>query len=75
MRFFGFFRQIFGNNYLLLSFVFSMLFALIIGFTTYNFGTMIRYKIMLLPFYYFMLVQLYTRYLETREPVVLKKVL
>jgi hypothetical protein len=36
-----------------------MLFALIIGFTTFNFGTLIRYKIMLLPFYYFMLVAIF----------------
>ena len=61
-RFFGFFKAIFSDRYLLFCFVMSMLFALIIGFTTYNFGTMARYKIMLLPFYYFMLVQLYTIY-------------
>lgn len=60
MRIFGFARALFGNQYILFSFVFSILFALIIGLTTYNFGTIIRYKIMLLPFYYFMLVQLYT---------------
>ena len=60
LRFFGFFKAIFSNPYLLFCFVLSILFALIIGFTTYNFGTMVRYKIMLLPFYYFMLVQLYT---------------
>ncbi len=62
LRFFGFFKGIFGDRYVLFCFVMSMLFALIIGFTTYNFGTMARYKIMLLPFYYFMLVQLYTVY-------------
>lgn len=62
MRFFGFFRAIFSNQYVLFSFVLSIIFAMIIGFTTYNFGTMVRYKIMLLPFYYFMLVQLYSIY-------------
>ena len=62
LRFFGFFKAIFSNSYLLFCFVLSLLFALIIGFTTYNFGTMVRYKIMLLPFYYFMLVQLYSIY-------------
>lgn len=62
LKFFGFFKAIFGDRYLLFCFVMSMLFALIIGFTTYNFGTMVRYKIMLLPFYYFMLVQLYAIY-------------
>ncbi len=62
MKFFGFFKAVFSNQYILFSFVLSLLFALIIGFTTYNFGTMVRYKIMLLPFYYFMLVQIYTIY-------------
>lgn len=62
LRFYRFFKAIFSDSYLLFSFVMSILFALIIGFTTYNFGTMVRYKIMLLPFYYFMLVQLYTIY-------------
>ncbi|MEO5999787.1 MAG: hypothetical protein ABIO79_12660 [Ferruginibacter sp.] len=70
MRFFGFFAAIFGNRYLLFSFTLSMLFALIIGFTTYNFGTMVRYKIMLMPFYYFMLVQLYTKYIESRKALI-----
>jgi hypothetical protein len=62
LRVYRFFKAIISNRYLLFCFVVSMLFALIIGFTTYNFGTMARYKIMLLPFYYFMLVQLYTIY-------------
>jgi hypothetical protein len=61
-RFTGFFRVIFTNQLVLFSFVLSILFALIIGFTTFNFGTMIRYKIILLPFYYFMLVYIYTNY-------------
>ena len=60
-RFIGFFRIIFTNQLVMFSFVLSILFALIIGFTTFNFGTMIRYKIILLPFYYFMLVYIYTK--------------
>jgi len=62
LRFFGFFKAVLTDRYVLFSLVLSILFALIIGFTTYNFGTMVRYKIMLMPFYYFMLVQLYTIY-------------
>ncbi len=61
-KFVGFFRIIFSNQLVLFSFVLSILFALIIGFTTFNFGTMIRYKIILLPFYYFILVYIYTNY-------------
>lgn len=62
MKIVDFYRLIFRNHYIFFCFVISMLFALIIGFTTFNFGTMIRYKIILLPFYYFMLVQIYTNY-------------
>jgi hypothetical protein len=60
-KFFGFFRMIFNSPALLFCFILSMLFSLIIGFTTFNFGTMIRYKIILLPFFYFMLVNMYSR--------------
>ncbi|MFZ1785141.1 MAG: hypothetical protein WAU23_08030 [Ferruginibacter sp.] len=62
LRFFGFINAVFSNQFLLFAFVFSILFALIIGFTTFNFGTIARYRIMLLPFYYFMLVELYSQY-------------
>ncbi|MGB4845499.1 MAG: hypothetical protein WBP16_13610 [Ferruginibacter sp.] len=54
-----FFRVIFNDPYILTAFTMSMLFAVLIGLTTYNFGTMARYKIILLPFFYFMLVNLY----------------
>lgn len=60
LKFFGFFREIFINPFVFTSLIISLLFALIIGFTTYNFGTMARYKIILLPFYMFSLVSLYT---------------
>ncbi len=59
-KFWGFIRIILENEYALFAFVLSMLFALIIGFTTYNFGTIVRYKTILLPFYYFLLVYIYT---------------
>lgn len=65
-RFGGFFKIIFSNQFYLFSLILSLLFALIIGFTTFNFGTMIRYKIILLPFYYFMLVGIYTRIAENK---------
>lgn len=32
--------------------VFSIIFAFSVGFTSYNFGTLVRYKIPLMPFYY-----------------------
>jgi hypothetical protein len=71
-RFIGFFKEIFINPFVLFSFVTSILFALVIGFTTYNFGTMARYKIILLPFYSFMLVSLYTA-LTDRKTLIRQK--
>ena len=65
-----FFTSIFKTPYLLFCFVISMLFALIIGFTTFNFGTMIRYKIIFLPFYYFLLVNLYINYVAGRKKII-----
>jgi hypothetical protein len=63
----SFFRAIFTTPHLLFCFTISMLFALIIGFTTFNFGTMVRYKIIFLPFYYFLLVNLYTNYIASKK--------
>lgn len=67
LRIIGFFRACFRNRMILYSLIASLLFALIIGFTTFNFGTMIRYKIILLPFYYFMLVAIYTYLTEQQK--------
>jgi hypothetical protein len=58
----GFFRYILSNEFLFFSFVLSMMFALLIGYTTFNFGTMIRYKIIFLPFFYFVHVKIYSEY-------------
>jgi len=67
LKFYRFFIEIFNNPFVLVSFIISIFFALIIGFTTYNFGTMARYKIILLPFYFFTLVSLYTTYQEKKK--------
>jgi hypothetical protein len=67
LKFYRFFIEIFNNPFVLVSFVISIFFALIIGFTTYNFGTMARYKIILLPFYFFTLVSLYTTYQDKKK--------
>ena len=61
-RFLWFFKYIFTDAFLLFCFIFSILFALVIGYTTFNFGTLIRYKIIFLPFYFFLLIQVYTKY-------------
>lgn len=61
-KFWGFFKIIFSDRYNFFCFILSILFATVIGFTTYNFGTMVRYKIMLLPFFYFLLFRIYLVY-------------
>ena len=67
LKFLGFFREMFNNPFILVSFIIAIFFALIIGFTTFNFGTMARYKIILLPFYFFTLVSLYTTYTDKEK--------
>lgn len=59
-KFLGFFYYVFNDSFRLFCFIYSMLFALLIGFTTFNFGTMVRYKIIFLPFYFFLLVNILT---------------
>lgn len=70
MKFLDFLKGIFNNPFVLSFFIMSIIFALIIGFTTYNFGTMARYKIILLPFYFFTLVSLYTSVMEKKRKTV-----
>jgi hypothetical protein len=67
LKFLGFFRELFNNPFILVSFIIAIFFALIIGFTTYNFGTMARYRIILMPFYFFALVGLYTAYTDKKK--------
>ncbi len=45
------FKAVVANPFLLFCFVFSLSFAFAIGIATYNFGSLVRYKIPLLPFY------------------------
>lgn len=45
------FRAIAGSPILTLCFVFSLIFAISVGISSGNFGTLVRYKIPLMPFY------------------------
>ncbi len=53
------FRLIFKDPRILLCFVFAMVFAVGVGASTANFGTLSRYKIPCMPFYMIMLLLLY----------------
>jgi len=59
-----FFSYIFSNPFILFAFVFVMVLSLIIGLTTFNFGTMVRYRIPIFPFYCFLLLSVYVKYKE-----------
>lgn len=43
--------MIFKNPFVLFCLVFSIAFAFAVGFSTYNFGSLVRYKIPMLPFF------------------------
>ncbi|MFN8296542.1 MAG: hypothetical protein U0T69_10125 [Chitinophagales bacterium] len=50
--FIGFFRLIGSNPEVQFCFVFSIIFAFAVGFTSFNFGALARYKIPFMPFYF-----------------------
>ncbi len=50
----GFFRVIrllFQDSFLMMCFTFAVFFAFAVGFSSYNFGALVRYKIPCIPFY------------------------
>jgi len=54
-----FFKNIFLDPMIMYCFWFSILFAVFIGTTTLNFGTLVRYKIPCLPFYLIAMMLIY----------------
>ncbi len=67
MRFFRFFSNLFASPFTVFAMLFVVILSLIIGFTTFNFGTMVRYRIPVLPFYAFMLISIYVKYKEQKD--------
>jgi hypothetical protein len=68
------FRGIFSDPRILMCFIFAIVFAVGVGASTANFGTLSRYKIPCMPFYLMMLFLLY-RNLGIRYPNWLKRIL
>ncbi|MCS6982395.1 MAG: hypothetical protein NZM65_09420 [Flavobacteriales bacterium] len=61
LRIFGLFTSTFKDPILTLCFIFSVFVAFIVGFTTANFGALVRYRMPILPFflsYFFILAYL-----------------
>ena len=46
-----FFKEIYKNPFIFLCIIYSLLFAALVGLSTFNFGTLARYRIPLIPFY------------------------
>jgi hypothetical protein len=68
------FQEIFKDPRLLMCFIFSLVFAIGVGASTANFGTLSRYKIPCEPFYVIMLLLLYKN-TDTRYPNWLRRIL
>jgi hypothetical protein len=62
LKVFRFFAYIISDPFILFAFIFVMILSALIGFTTFNFGTMVRYRIPVLPFYSFLLISIYVKY-------------
>jgi len=56
-----YFRFTFADPRMLMCFIFSIIFAIAIGASTSNFGTLSRYKIPSMPFYFIMLLLFYRK--------------
>ena len=63
--------QLFSNPIVVFCLVFSITFAFAIGISTYNFGTLVRYKIPMMPFYLIALFILLNYSKRRRKLVVL----
>ncbi|MBX7225357.1 MAG: hypothetical protein K1X55_04955 [Chitinophagales bacterium] len=52
-------RAMVNNSEVLFCMIFSLIFAFAVGFSTFNFGALVRYKIPCMPFYFLALAILY----------------
>ena len=59
LKLIGFFRLTLKNRLLTFSLVFTLLLAPLAGLVSFNFGTLVRYKAPMVPFYYSLLMILY----------------
>lgn len=57
----GAWKRVRNNPFLIFCLVFSLLFAFAVGVSTYNFGTLMRYKIPMMPFLWILLVSAYPK--------------
>ena len=67
LKFTGFFILAFKNRILTFSIVFTLLLAPLAGLVSFNFGTLVRYKAPMVPFYYTFLLLLYYKIKEKNK--------
>ena len=70
----AFVRYILSDPLIMYCFLFSVIFALFIGASTLNFGTLVRYKIPCLPFYVISLYLIYEKVKEAKARAVVQPV-
>jgi hypothetical protein len=64
LKIMGFFTVAFKNRILTFALLFTLLLAPLAGLVSFNFGTLVRYKAPLIPFYYTYLILLYCKIKE-----------
>ncbi len=69
----NFIKGITRDPVILYCILFAILFALFVGATTANFGSLVRYKIPCLPFYIIALVLIQDRYLKAKSSLVISQ--
>ncbi|MBK7762421.1 MAG: hypothetical protein IPI46_03500 [Bacteroidetes bacterium] len=66
---------IFSEKFVLFCFIFAMIFSIAVGLTSGNFGTLMRYKIPLMPFYYSSLAIIYVLWKERKRKIEIEQAL
>jgi hypothetical protein len=67
-KFYGFFRFAFSNPVLLFAFLYATMLGALVGFVSYNFGTLVRYKMPLVPLLYTFLILMYEKHKPHPKP-------
>jgi hypothetical protein len=66
------FKYVFGDPNVVFCLIFALIFAFAVGFSTYNFGALARYKIPCMPFYVLALFIMYSKIKKPPTKVVQK---
>ena len=70
LKFIGFFKIALENQILTFALVFTLLLAPLAGLVSFNFGTLVRYKTPVVPFYYTYLVLIYYKIKERQIGII-----